>query len=452
MRKNVQLKTASFLVDVTPDIGFNLAYRINEKIHSNIYIRGLVIDDGKTRAALVACDFLFIDHVTVSRWKKTIADLLDTSAANVLIHAVHQHDSVSAFASLASLAEKYTGMNNFPDEYFNKITVELADALKQALRSWRTVDCVAVSEERLQGLASNRRILGNDGKVKDMRWSSSREELKKEPVGLIDPLLRTVAFLDKEDKVLAALHFYATHPQSVVRGQVTSDVPGAALKYVSEHSCPDTHHIYFTGCGANITFGKYNLADEKKNPPDERVVRLGEQLGKGIIANLNRLEKKPIGKLEISHDCFEMPLAGFILRASNKSLEKKILRKIENTPENEKNPMAAIWPYGIYLELKRNWVKLCKPRLSLLRIGNDVNILSMPSETVVEYQLYAQSLIPEKFLACAAYNDGTYMYIPTAAMYREKGYEPNASVTTPAIEKAYKGAIKNILQRLETGN
>lgn len=207
---------------------------------------------------------------------------------------------------------------------------------------------------------------------------------------------------------------------------------------------PETLHIYFTGCGANITFGKYNLADRKKNPPDKRIKRLGERLGKGILSNLQRLEKKEMGKLVLKHAKFEMPLSRTVADAEYSELDKKIRRIITGKKGDDLIPVLAFWPFGAYMVIKKNWKKLRKPCISRLSIGDDVNIVSMPSESAVEYQLYAQSLIPENFLACASYSDGSYLYIPTAKMYKEKGYEPSVSITTPEVEERYKEAIRQL--------
>lgn len=445
-KKTVSLKIAPFLIDVTPPVGFNLSYGINQKVHSPIYIRGVAVDDGTTKAALAACDFLFVAGSALETWKKTIADAIGTLPENVFPHSVHQHDSVLAYPELNALVRKHLKQDFFADDYFEKVTEDLKTAVRKAVKTWKTVKNIAVSEERLQGLASNRRLLGPDGKIKAMRWSGADEKLQKYPVGLIDPFLRTVAFLGDNDKVLTALHYYTTHPQSIVRRMVTSDVPGAALEYVRKNSDSAAHHIYFTGCGANITFGKYNLADQKKNPPDERIKKLGEKLGRGIVSNLKRLEKKPLSSISIKHSSFAIPLSSAVSKPDIKSLEANIVKKLKDAEKESLNPMTVVWPYGFYIALRKNWKKLSNPRLSLLSIGDDINIMSLPAETVVDYQLYAQSLIPEKFLACAAYGEAAYMYIPTGIMYKEGGYEPSASVTTKAVEKRYKTAIKKLIE------
>jgi len=97
------------------------------------------------------------------------------------------------------------------------------------------------------------------------------------------------------------------------------------------------------------------------------------------------------------------------------------------------------------LELVRGWRTFGAPELARLDLGPGVAFLSLPAESALEYQLYAQALAPEKFLAVAAYADGSLGYLPTARMYAEGGYEPSASFTTPALEPAYKRTLERLL-------
>src|SRR5262249_44590902 len=111
---------------------------------------------------------------------------------------------------------------------------------------------------RVHAVASNRRILGDDGSVRFTRTSATRDpKVRAEPEGLIDPWLRTVSFWNGATP-LAALSYYATHPMSYYGdGRVSSDFCGLARKRRQDEE-PDVFQIYFTGCAGNITAGKYN--------------------------------------------------------------------------------------------------------------------------------------------------------------------------------------------------
>ena len=107
----------------------------------------------------------------------------------------------------------------------------------------------------MKEVASNRRVLGPDGKVKFTRISATKnKEARDEPEGLIDPNLRTLSFWDGE-KPLAALHFYACHPMSYYGdGRVSADFCGLARQKRQDET--GVFQAYFNGCGGNITAGK----------------------------------------------------------------------------------------------------------------------------------------------------------------------------------------------------
>ncbi len=68
---------------------------------------------------------------------------------------------------------------------------------------------------------------------------------------------------------------------------------------------------------------------------------------------------------------------------------------------------------------------------------NDARILHMPGELFVEYQLAAQKLRPDLFVAMAAYGDYAPGYIGTEIAYTQGGYETSqgASQVAPKWKK-----------------
>ena len=100
----------------------------------------------------------------------------------------------------------------------------------------------------MKEVASNRRVLGPDGKVKFTRTSATKnKEARDAPEGLIDPKLRTLSFWDGE-KPLAALHFYACHPMSYYGdGRVSADFCGLARQKRQDET--GVFQVYFNGCG-----------------------------------------------------------------------------------------------------------------------------------------------------------------------------------------------------------
>ena len=70
----------------------------------------------------------------------------------------------------------------------------------------------------------------------------------------------------------------------------------------------------------------------------------------------------------------------------------------------------------------------------------------MPGELFVEYQLAAQQMRPDDFIAMAAYGDYGTGYIGTEIAYSQGGYETGiVSRVAPPVEKVLMDAIKKLL-------
>nr|MBC8290524.1 hypothetical protein [Planctomycetota bacterium] len=76
-------------------------------------------------------------------------------------------------------------------------------------------------------------------------------------------------------------------------------------------------------------------------------------------------------------------------------------------------------------------------------------VLHMPGELFVEYQLAAQKLRPDLFVAMAAYGDYAPGYIGTEIAYGQGGYETSerASRVAPSVEKTLMTAVRKLLKK-----
>jgi hypothetical protein len=83
-----------------------------------------------------------------------------------------------------------------------------------------------------------------------------------------------------------------------------------------------------------------------------------------------------------------------------------------------------------------------------LDLAPGVHIVSFPAETPIEFQLRAQALLPESFVACAAYRELAYQYICTPEMFKEGGYEPTASVCTGEAGARMREALEALVADL----
>ena len=424
---SADLKIVTFQVDVTPPIGDPLAYVPNEKVDTPIYVSGVIVDDGNTRAVWVSCDYIYICGESYVMWTEMIAKHAKTAVENVFLHSVHKHDSIR-WAPEYNPKPGEDGPLVVSPEYCKKSLNDVSTAIAEAVAGpWQSVGKLLTSETRLGGLAANRRLVDENGQFAHTRYSGKNSPaLQQWPVGKIDPILRTICFENSEGRRIVALHFYATHPMAAYqRKMVSTDVPGRALRHVRENDDSVALNIYFSGCGGDITFGKYNLTADAQS-----IDRLGKRLGEGILRNLDRLQQQPIGPIAVKRVAVEVPFDPAIPPASEYQGEHAQERRYQ-------------------LETLDRWRQSSVARLS---IGPAVHLLSFEmGEVFVDYQLYAQSLIPEHFLATAAFGNGVYWYIPTRAAFEENGgYEtsPLACIVAPEIDEALRDAVRRCLDEV----
>lgn len=85
-------------------------------------------------------------------------------------------------------------------------------------------------------------------------------------------------------------------------------------------------------------------------------------------------------------------------------------------------------------------------KIESLRIGT-ANVLHMPAELFIEYQIAAQQIRPDRFIAMTAYGDNSPSHIGTEIAYTQGGHEvgDHVSRVSPAVEKVLKAAIKQLL-------
>ena len=96
------------------------------------------------------------------------------------------------------------------------------------------------------------------------------------------------------------------------------------------------------------------------------------------------------------------------------------------------------------------WLRRCQEQdpipVACLKLG-EARVLHLPGELFVEYQLAAQTMLPESFVAMAAYGDYAPGYIGTEIAYSQGGYETSAraSRVAPEVESVLMGAMRKLL-------
>ncbi|MAT13977.1 MAG: hypothetical protein CMJ46_01755 [Planctomyces sp.] len=431
------MRLARFNVDATPAIGQPVAYAPVRSVTDPLSVRGIVLTfDNQPPVVLCAVDWIAISNGGQDVWKESLAEAAGTTSDRVTVHALHQHDGARCdFTAEAKLEELGLGGKFMNNEFCRATIARATEAIKEGLAQAQPVTHVGTGKAKVEKVASNRRLLGEDGKVKMMRFSSCKdEESIAAPEGVIDPFLHQVSFWNQETPI-AVLSYYASHPQSYYGdGDVTCEFVGLA-RNARDAEVPETLHVHFTGAGGNIAAGKYNDGSVENRP------RLTERLRTGMEAAWKGTARKPISE----EDC--RWVAHKVLLPIPEDLRKSELEKVLNDESaNEGAKAAAAMKLCWWERSQRDW----NAEISVLRLG-DVQILHMPGELFVEYSLAAEEMRPDHFVCMAAYGQGGCWYIGTEIGYWQGGYETskNASLVSPAVEEFLMKEIRSLLEESE---
>jgi len=426
------LHLAPFRFDVTPPKGHSCCggwITPVVAVDDTLEAVGFVLLGAGQPIVVCAVDWTGLLNEAHVEWRRALAEAAGTTPDRVAVQCVHQHN-----APLACLeAERIVGeQGDLPHivelDYFRRCLEQGRDAVAEALRKTEPLTHVAHGQAKVDKVASNRRVFRDEnGRVQAMRGSSCRDpKLQAMSEGLIDPWMKTVAFYNGERK-LASCHYYATHPMSYYGdGRVTSDFAGLARKQRQQDE-PDCMHLYFTGCAGNISAGKYNDGSKEARPI------LTQRVYEGIVASERDLQPAPIDQVRWN--------TADILPVSRDTLSADLL--IKQIDDKNNQVVARNRPSYMLSWLRRLQQKI-PIVLSSLHV-NEASLLHLPAECFIEYQLRAQKIGGERFVATAAYGDGGPWYIPVKEEYPNGGYEVSVAFSDPGIDDVLTEGMRALL-------
>jgi hypothetical protein len=427
------LRLATFDIDATPPVGSDMAYDpVTNKWDLSLRARGVVLLGAGDPIVLCALDWIGIANEGQDAFRHALARAAGTATNRIAVHTLHQHDAPDCdFSAERILKGAGMGARQYESSFQRQVIANLETAVREALPRARAVTHLGLGEAAVEKVASSRRVMGEDGKVRAVRYTAcANPELRAAPEGTIDPIVSLVSFWN-EDTPLAVLSYYATHPQSYYRtGMPNPDFPGIA-RFLRQLAVPSALHIHFNGAGGNIGAGKYN-----DGSPTNRLA-LAERVADGMRRAWEKTKREPVtaGAVQWTVESVALPpsrhLSLEILEAELKDRDPKLVM------QGDASRLA--------------WLRRCQAGhqidITCLKLGR-ARILHLPGELFVEYQLAAKAQRPDLFVAMAAYGDYAPWYIGTAIAYEQGGYEtePRSSNVAPEVEDVLMRTIRKLLR------
>jgi hypothetical protein len=428
------LQIATFESEITTPLGHPLMFGgappATHIVDSQLAKGVLLKWEDDAPVVLVALDWCEIRNEGYDQWREAIAAAVSTTRERVVLQCVHQHAAMYADPEAEKRLRAAGCLTSSMDiAFFDACCAQVADAASAAaMGKWTEITEMGHGRAKVQHVASNRRIMGPEGDLLPMRTSSCADaELRDQPEGLIDPIMRTTSFWSGR-KLVAALHYYATHPMSYYRdGGVSKDFCGLAREMVQLES--GAFHVYFTGCAGDVAAGKYNDGSPEMRP----VLR-------DRIATAMRESLEGSSRAEVR--AFGFHVLPVRLPTREEFTEDYYLGLLSN----DDNTHNLRYRGAAGLTWRNRWMAGTAIDFTCLAM-NEVRILQLPGEPFVEYQLYAEQLQPDRFVTVAGYGDCGPGYIPVASAYPEGGYEVGPpALVAPDADPVMRASIDKLLQ------
>ena len=422
-----------FRADVTPPIGGPLFNAVRARsIADPLEAHGLVLTGPGKPVVLVSVDWCEIRNESYERWRGVLAEAAGTDKQRVLVGCVHQHDAPYVDAVAQRLLKANGVAEDLCDPDFDERALQqVASALRRSLPTARTITHVGAGRGKVEQVASSRRYVTESGKVSFERTSATRDpRVRAQPIGTIDPWLKTISFWEGEHAV-AAVSCYSTHPMTFYgKGDVSCDFPGIARR-ARQQEMPGAAQIYFTGCAGDTVAGKFNDGD-----PGNRPILAG-RIHEGMRAAWSDTKRRPL--TDIGFRSVAMRLAprrgpGFEIDDYRRILADGTATRL------------ARFEAALGLSWRQRFDAGFTIDVPAVDFGA-AQIVLMPAESFVQYQIWAQEMRPGTLVMTAGFGECAPGYIPTARDAAE-GYNDHYSwIAFPECEQTMRDALRAALTK-----
>ncbi len=424
---------ARFSADVTIPLGhrcMGIQPIKAQKIVDPLQVHGFVLLGSGDPIVLAAVDWCEIRNGAYDQWRDALAKAAGTSRERVLVTSLHQHDAPVVDAGAAALLAGVGMADEMYDVAFHKAVLErVAAALKAGLPAARRVTHLGLGQAKVIGVASSRRIEHPDGRVDFSRYSRSGGNafLRDAPEGLIDPWLKTVSFWDG-DQPLLALHAYAVHPMSYYgKGGVSYDFVGMARERRARDDARIAQ-IYVSGCSGDLTAGKYNDGSPANRPV------LADKIYQAMKAAWKATKRQPLEKIDFRNTQFSLDF-----HEGEDFREAALQRTLANRDAKERDRILAAMGLSSLRRISSGR-KIDMPCVDL----GPAQIVLLPGEAFVGYQLMAQRMRADSFVVAIGYGECWPGYIPTKAAFEDK-FGHGWRWVAPGAEARLKAALRHVL-------
>jgi len=416
--------------NITPDLGGEVVGGFAPypctNIHDELHARCLVLDDGKTKLALVVCDVLGMHRSVSLHARELIEKETGIPAANVLISGTHTHSAVNV---LGGPVRFYASDLELTD-YQKFVARRIADGVRRAINLLRpaeiafgTVDVPEHVHIRRWFLKEGSMPPNPFGKIDKVKMNpGAGNPALLEPAGEPDPTISIIALREPGGRLISVYSAYSLHYVGGVNGaDISADYYGVYCEALKKLQADGGEYQPFVAMMANGTSGDANNINfrnpQPRKPPYEQMRYVAEDVAAKVNAALAKLTWQS-----------EAPLAAKYreLDVKWRAIPDELIAWAKET--EAKAPRIQGGKADLPLAYAGRVQRLAKASpetkfpAQILRIG-DICIGSSPCETFAEtgVEFRKRSPFAKSFMVELAH--GYYGYMPTPRHFELGGYE-----------------------------
>ncbi len=404
-------------IDITPPVGALLAGSLRPRTSVGtddpLLCKAMVLDNGKTRVAVVTLDLITWPRSRCRGPREAIAAMAGIAPEHVLVNCSHTHSGPYTDTSL------YLVDADLDEGYLAQVGEAIAKAVCRAAEDLRTVS-VGTIKSRVGGVGRNRRLLRPDGSVINA-WLVSADDREALPTaGPEDEDLLAWVFFSAGSPV-AALWNYTVHVNAHFGTSFSADYPGRVATALRDEFGPEFFSLFLPGaCGdINNTVGFEPLC-----------LRLSAAM-RDLVRRAVPGESEDLG-----------------------ATWREVILAVRDREPFQEAEIADKWPDGFEVFQTEDRLLKADPRdsastvVQALRIG-DGAIAATPGETFVDLGLEIKARSPFEVTAVAELSNDGIGYIPTCEAFTQGGYETFRSRWVRVVPGSGERLVDDLVDMLE---
>jgi neutral ceramidase len=382
-------------------IGWGLRKGLSIGIHDALECRALVLDDGRTPAAIVSLEMIGIPHEMTEQIRGLVAGKTPIPRGNILLNCSHTHASPSTLPGYHT--DKLTPAHS---EHLRALPYHIAGAIIEAWHRRREARIGAAST-MVHGITVNRR----------------------DPKLPVDPQLGVIRVDDAAGRPLACLVNYACHGTAVGPHDLewTADFAGYVADAI-ESAVPGCAGLFLQGAEGDIHPWDNYFGNTRPRFPDgyESAERLGKAIAGPAVGLLQQITTEPDAVIGVAGNTITLPP-----RPINWTAEEAeaYLAQVEATtapwtgevvpPECPACMSAQTYPALYLLSGARHEARFARhypagipAELTVVRI-NDIVFAGNPGELFSELGMQIKARSPYRHTFVLSITNNWMGYIPT---------------------------------------